>query len=408
MKKCIATLFFFIFGFFGVVDAMADGYIKVSSTVRYELVGTYSINRLNLILTKELDQFTENKNTIAFKPSTNAVKLYRVIYKTAIPEKGNRPVEVSGLIAVPDLSKAIFPMVSYQHGTVFSRTEVPSFPEQSFETRLMIAHLAGNGYVVIAADYVGKGISSEPDSYMVKEATAQACADMLAASRQVLNSLNIKTDKLFLSGWSQGSWCTQVFRKRLEEMRVHITAAVMACTPNDLYLMLTRFINNPSPLDASWLVGIGALFINSYERYYDFQGLSTTAIKPEYWQTARDFYDNKISWSDAQKLFSPTIKELFQVDFANASSLISNRFYQQLFENQGYQWRYSTPTRFYYGGIDEAITPYVAILPVEYQKVIGGASSTAVYAGDNADHRGTFVFGVLDQKRWFDSLLLQK
>ncbi|NCC50743.1 MAG: hypothetical protein EOM20_05945 [Spartobacteria bacterium] len=34
--------------------------------------------------------------------------------------------------------------------------------------------------------------------------------------------------------------------------------------------------------------------------------------------------------------------------------------------------------------------------------VVIGAEATAHFAGDKADHRGAFVFGVRDQKEWFD------
>jgi hypothetical protein len=64
-----------------------------------------------------------------------------------------------------------------------------------------------------------------------------------------------------------------------------------------------------------------------------------------------------------------------------------------------------SPSRYYYGKADEAVPPYVATLPVDYTKNISGAAAEAVYAGDQADHRGTFLFGVLHQKEWFDSLL---
>ena len=48
-------------------------------------------------------------------------------------------------------------MISYQHGTVYGKQEVPSFPDQSPETQLMIAQFAGQGYIVIGADYFGMG-----------------------------------------------------------------------------------------------------------------------------------------------------------------------------------------------------------------------------------------------------------
>ncbi len=386
-----------------------DDYTAVSSGVRYQLIGTYSVDRLNLILTSELNDFTSNENKLVFPPAKNAVKLYRVIYNTVIPEQGNRPVEASGLLAVPDTSKGNYPMVSYQHGTVFSKNEVPSYPDKSMETRLMIAQFAGNGYIVIGADYIGKGLSPVSDTFMVKESIAQACLDMLIAAKAVLKNQNIKSDELFVSGWSQGSWNTMIFRNKLESLGIPVKAAVTACTPSDVYLMLTSYINNPNKLDAAWLTGIFTLIINAYESYYDdMEGLSSVAIRPKYLQTARDFYNNKIGWAEASKVFPQTVAEFLQPEFAAQSSMISNRFFKRVHENGAYQWRYLTPSRYYYGKVDEVIRPYVAILPVEYQKIIGGASAEAVYAGDNANHRGTFIFGVLDQKKWFDKLLESK
>jgi hypothetical protein len=200
--------------------------------VRYEHIGDYSVERLNQIMTSELKNFSDFK--ITYPPATNDVSLYRVIYTTSIPEQGNRQVEASGLVAVPKLSPRRMPIVSYQHGTVFSRTEAPSNPEETYETRLMVARFAGRGYIVVAADYIGKGISEEPDSYMVKGSTAQACLDMLYASKTVCDDLNVKQGDLFLSGWSQGSWNTGIFRKQLESLGIPVRAAATAATPNDL------------------------------------------------------------------------------------------------------------------------------------------------------------------------------
>jgi len=73
--------------------------------------------------------------------------------------------------------------------------------------------------------------------------------------------------------------------------------------------------------------------------------------------------------------------------------------------NQSYQWRYVTPTRYYYGNSDEAVAPIIATLPINYEKVMSGASCTAVYAGDDADHRNTFIYSLYDERTWFDSLL---
>ena len=417
MQNCFRTnsaavLFGFILLCFGLTgcssDAQAvnDAEVNLGNGVSYQLIGTYDQDRLNKIGTTELQEFKTTKTDLTLAPARNAVKLYRVSYRTVIPEWENRPVAVTGLIAVSDQAAASYPPISYQHGTVLSRNEVPSFPDQSMETRVMIAQFAGQGYIVIAADYIGKGSSGAtvPDSYMVKESTVQACYDMLVASRAVLADLKLTPGDLFLSGWSQGAWSTMQFRYRLESLGIPVKAAATASTPTDLYTQITRWINKRTPLDADWIVGTAALLINSYEHYYDMPGLSYTAFKPLYRQTAVDLYENRIDWAAASKVFPKSLAELFQDDFVAASSLMSNAFYKKAHENQAYQWRYKTPCRYYYGKADEAIAPYIATLPVEYQETVGGAAATAVFAGDQADHRGTFIFGVLDQKTWFDSL----
>jgi hypothetical protein len=109
----------------------------VCSGVKYELIGSYSVDRLNQILTSELKEFSAYPTR--YPPARYAVKLYRVTYPSVIPEQYNRPTTASGLLAVPESGLDTMPVVSYQHGTVFSRTEAPSHPDESMEIRLMLA-----------------------------------------------------------------------------------------------------------------------------------------------------------------------------------------------------------------------------------------------------------------------------
>ena len=398
MRQALLFVLFFVLAAF---NAGAAEYRAVSSGVRYTHLGDYSVERLNTILSTEVATFSSFK--IQYPQAANGVSLYKVQYATVIPEQGNKPTLASGLVAVPKTAQKKLPVVSYQHGTVFTRTAVPSRPEESDETRIVTARLAGNGYVVIAADYIGKGDSAEPDSYMVREATVQACVDMLFAARAVLADLGIAEDGLFLSGWSQGSWSTQQFRHRLESLNVPVKAAATAATPNDLYLLLTRWINNPTALDATWLAGSVILFTHSYAHYYDMPGLPQTVIKPEYEAACRDFYEIKIGWEQLQPQIPGKIADLLQKDAVAKSTPGMDAFFSRLRENQAFMWRSVTPCRYYYGKVDEVMPPYVATLAVGYTEAVGGAKAEAVYAGDVADHRGAFLYGVKDQKEFFDS-----
>jgi len=134
------------------------------------LIGTYDINKLNDIFKKDLEDFLATSPlgpksfNDSFPPAKYPVKLYRVKYSSVIPEFANRPTIASGLIAIPENGLDSMPVVMYQHGTVFSKTEDPSYPDNSMETKIMIARFASQGYILISADYFGRGISELPDS----------------------------------------------------------------------------------------------------------------------------------------------------------------------------------------------------------------------------------------------------
>jgi pimeloyl-ACP methyl ester carboxylesterase len=380
-----------------------DGYIPVTPGVKYQYLGKYDVNRLNKILTTEVAEFSPFK--ISYPPASYSVKLYRVLYDSVIPEQNNRRTIASGLMAIPETTNKTLPVVSYQHGTVWEKNEVPSFPEQSMETRLMIAEFAGQGYIVVAPDYFGKGISKENNSFSVKASTQQACIDMLSAAKTVSTKLNITMGQLFLSGWSQGSWSTMVFLNKLESLNIPVEATTISSAPLDLFSLVNRWIHAPQAIDAPYLPGFMAILLNAYEQYYEIPGLAASAIKTEYQKSSRDFYLNKLNWQQVESTMIRPLNDFLKPQFITDSSLGSNRFFELIQEHSAYLWRSSTPLHTYYGNIDELIPEAIATLPVTYQKTMGGAKVTAIAAGDEANHRGTFLYAVADQKKWFDTFL---
>ena len=84
---------------------------------------------MNKILTDDFPKFAGID--VTYPAATNAVRLYRVSYMSVVPEQGNRPIAATGLVAIPDTEGKSFPMLSYQHGTVYGKEEVPSDPDNS-------------------------------------------------------------------------------------------------------------------------------------------------------------------------------------------------------------------------------------------------------------------------------------
>ncbi len=379
--------------------------IEIPSGVQVELIGTWDVARLDRIMTDELvaSGFSDQRET-RFGPARTAVRLYRMTYPSVIPEQHNRPTVASGLVAIPVEPLKPAPIVSYQHGTVFSKSEVPSSPEESMETRLMVAQFAGQGYVVVAADYFGKGRSPEGDSYLVEGSTQQACVDMLFGAQSLLRQMGIEAGPLFLAGWSQGGWATLVLLQQLEALGAPVRAAATASAPTDIYTTVSRWINNPQPIDTPWLTGVMAIEIGAQETY-QLPGLVDVAIKPEYAQACRDLYANRIGWPEFSKQVPKLVRDMLRPEFVASSAQGESDYWQRLQAEHGYRWRSHTPLRCYYGERDEVTPVYIATLPAGFQKIVGGGPTEAINAGATADHRGTFLFAVADQKKWFDGMI---
>lgn len=372
-------------------------------------IGHYSLERLDQITGPELDAFMASSTQPTtyrgqFAKARYPVQLYRLTYHSVIPELDNRPTVASGLIAIPETGQTHMPVVSYQHGTVFDRSHVPSNPESSMETRLMLAQFAAQGYIVVATDYFGRGVSDLPDSYLVKDSTRQAGFDMLLAAREFLQSRGLDYHQVFLSGWSQGGWVTMQYLKMLEQAEVPVTATAIASAPVDIALTMNRWINHPQAVDAVFLPGVVAIHLQAQEHYLQQLGLTESAIRPQYLAAARALYRNEMSWEDFFKRTPAKLGDFLRTEFRKSGWIGATPYWQTQERSQAYRWMTRTPLRVYTGGHDEVTPRYVGGLPEKTQQLLGGAPVTTLDAGDQADHRGVYVFGLIDQKRWFDSL----
>lgn len=377
-------------------------FINATPSIRYKLIATYDLARLNTIQNKEIPALIGT--TVNYTAPKNAVKLYRVEYTSIVPEQNNRPTVASGLIAIPVTGTKAMPMVSYQHGTVYGKQEVPSFPEESFETRLMIAQFAGQGYIVIGADYFGMGTSEEKDSYMVMGCQVQASYDMYEASKVILAKEGISSTDFFITGWSQGGVITMGFLEKLEASGVKVKAAGTSAAQCDGFVMTNGYLNFPRiGLDAPWVTTVFILTVFSFEEYYQIPGLARGLITDEQYDISKRLYlkDTTVKFqeipTDLHKLIRP---EYFDPQYYKESA------YGKLVAKtiQPYRWVIKTPLHMYYGDVDESLSIGLARMPFEYQKAIGN-NNVAVYpVGQDANHRITYGRTVPEWKTWFDSM----
>jgi hypothetical protein len=372
----------------------------VPGGITYRQVGRWDADRLNRILATDAPAFFGVP--IAATAARQAVRLYRVTYPSVVPERGNRPVMLSGLLAVPEGSATTLPLVSYQHGTVYGRQQVPSFPDQSPETQLMLAQFAGQGYALVGADYIGMGESTEPQGYMVKGSHQQATADLIPAARAVLAALGIAAPSLFLAGWSQGGYVTMALLEQLEAIGLPVRAAVTASAPVDLWAALNGFLAFPRPNDASWITTLFTLVSFSYETYYAVPGLARSVLTPAHYDIARQAWAGEAV--DPAQI--PTVlRDLVAEPYFDPAFFGASALGRLLAANQAYRWVVGTPVRNYYGENDEAIRVGLGRLAMEFQRAIGNDKVEAISAGTDATHRGTYARSVPAWKTWFDSLV---
>lgn len=377
--------------------------VAASPAVKVELIGRWDVARLNRILQGETQKFSGVP--ITYTPARNAVRLYRLTYPSVVPEWGNRPTTASGLLAIPDVPDKSFSMVSYQHGTVYGKHEVPSFPDESPETQLMIAQFAGQGYVVIGADYFGLGTSTEPEGYMVKGSHQQATYDMLVAARSTLATMDIASSKLFLSGWSQGGFVTMAFLEKLESAGIGVLGTATASAPLDVFSLMEGFLAFPRAFDAKWLNSIVILSAFSFENYYNVPGLARSVLTDASYDVAKLAYD--------RLPFKPQdipvdLHQLVRPAYFNPQYFANSAYGKLIAATQAYRWVIKSPVRNYYGDTDEAITVGVGRMAANYAQSMGTGNTMveAVSTGPTS-HRGTFATAVPEWKVWFDQQLLK-
>lgn len=399
MKKFLSVLTFVLAVAIGF--SQNTGFVPISSTVRYKYIGTYDVNKLNQFQNKEVPEIIETK--VNYTAAKNAVKLYKVEYRSMVPEQNNRPTWASGIIAIPATGAKSMPLVSYQHGTIYGNMGVPSTPDNSWETQLMIAQFGGQGYVVIGADYFGLGSSTEKDSYIVINSQVQASYDMYEAAKLILAKEGIGITDFFITGWSQGGVITMALLERLEAYKVKVKAAGTAAAQCDGFVMTNGFLSHPRKIDAPWVSCMFILTAFSFEEYYQVPGLARGVFTDEQYELAKRVYmkDTTLKYED----FPFDLHKLIRPEYFDAAYFKQSVYGKLLSDMHPYRWDVKTPVRMYYGDIDQCLSIGLARLPYNWQVAIGNDKVEAISAGPDATHRITYGRAVPEWKKWFDGML---
>jgi len=194
-----------------------------------------------------------------------------------------------------------------------------------------------------------------------------------------------------------------LFLRRLEQEKIKVNAAFTAAAPVDPLLFVTRGLFNPRDIDAFYTAGALCNLMFSIEKYNNIEGLTRRYIRSDYYETARKLYNFEIPFEAFISKVPIALDKVFTETFYAEARTASSPLFQILARSEAYKWFSSTPLRAYYGLMDEAVPENIASLGVNYMKAIGKTDAEAFSAGQEADHRATYVESILDAKAWIDS-----
>ena len=424
----------------------------------YESLGTVSRVDLDKVFTEERDAFNPASNQAywkdyvppTYKSALHDVDIYRVAYRSTIPEQGNRPTVAYGLVAIPQGATGSIPLLSVQHGTLFLKESGPSqafswdknstavvkyglrqkdFYDSCYETRLNVAQFAGQGYAVIAPDYFGIGNSIENDSFVVKGSEQKACMDMYSASLRLLGEKSLVASNLFLNGWSQGALVSISFQEALEARGVMISGVSTAATPADTGMFATRFIFSPRPYsevtvpDAAW-----SIFVHQFSSFalagYSGQTNAPLELFGGNYEVSRKFYMREFrtmpafQWQrDSRGIMEPVVimdgvtyntevPKFLDQKVTRDPRAYAQTAYARLISDAGSgKTRLVSDMKMYYGDQDEGYSNPVCTIVDTWQRGTYGKTNIELVKVDHASHRSTFLTAVAGQIEWFNSKL---
>ena len=309
---------------------------------------------------------------------------YKLTYKT--PDLSNVLVNASGLVCLPKGKTGPSPLLSYQHGTIFTQAATPSNPTSVYFW--YGAASAAFGYITVVPDYLGYGVSSSmPHPYVHAKSLSSTVINMLRATKHflALPSINRATNgQLFLAGYSEGGYATLAAQKTIEltlASEFTVTASEPGAGPYDVTGTVQAQSSSSTIFDPS----AGAFLIKSYDTIYN---------KP----SQIDHYFTPVPAGLMATLFSGALDGYGIATALGGYNISTNTLFNQAFldnyngagevaikafvaENNIYNWKPSAPTFLFHGEKDDVV-PYANTTTAIQAMQANGAPAVALHNCD--------------------------
>lgn len=360
--------------------------------VRYEQVTTYTPQQLRATIALAAPQLLPLTPSLA-----HTARVYKIVYKTKYQQV---PIEASGIICLPDTSLP-FPLVSFQHGTLFQDKEVPS---RNVEFQFQMAAIASSGYVALAPDYIGFGSSAAlPHPYYVAEYAAASVKDLILAAQEMLKTLQMTyKPHLFLAGYSQGGNVTMAAAKELEALPIQgltLKASGVGAGGYNMEGMFRTIVAQKTFPSPNYL----AYILHSYHQAYQLSVPYGHFFQSPYAGKIYSLIDGETSADAVNEALTEHVDSLLQPLFVRDVLNKSSFFNDLLSTNSLHEWVPKTPIRFYHGDKDE-IVPYSDTESTFANMKAKGAAQISFIPLPGMNHSGGVMPMIIDLLPWWKSL----
>lgn len=323
------------------------------------------------------------------------VKLYKMLYET--PDIQGNLDTASGLFVIPDDPTGTFPLLSYNHGTVNDRNDVPSLLAGGSELAIIFGSM---GYVTTAADFLGLGTARGVHPYLHADSEATAVVDMMYAMRAYAETDEAITlnDQVFLTGYSAGGHVAMATHRYIESTLSNdftVTAAAPMSGPYSVSQEMREFTTGDDVYVFAAFLGSVAL---SYQAAYgNIYTELEDIFKPQFAEDIRRFENEELNLFE---LNAQMLSDLFLAGGFFPRLMLQDSI-REIVTNDGdhplmdalrandvFDWTPTAPTRLFYCTADGTVTFTNSIVADSVMNANGAVDLTSLDVDSNQDHGG--------------------
>ncbi len=330
------------------------------------------------------------------------VQAWKVIYTTVDPHGDF--THASALVVVPVDPPKPLPLVSFQHGTVTLRDDVPS--RLNFEGNLGLVLGAAN-YAAVLPDYLGLGDSPGFHPYHHANSEATAVVDGLRAARQLIGTLGVSLNgQVFLTGYSQGGHATLAAQREIETRHADeftLTASAPGAGAYDLSgTTAADFLSDRVQPNPYYFVYVLKAYVEVYQWVPDIADLLRAPYDTQVPPLLDGMHDggaiNAVLPAHPAEILKAEVLDSFRNDPDDVlrAALRDNDLI--------HGWVPSTPTRLYHCHGDRDVLFANSQVAYDSFKAAGATSVELIDPFPLADHGTCVPFTLLGVKNWFDGL----